>query len=221
MDVDDSLLTGREVTTAFTGIGLPNFDQATRMLQLQLSSRLTEMCSWNFRRRLKGVGIAPGDLITVTYLKEGLERQPFRVVQLAPGQNYQSVQVTAQWHDDDWYTTGGAGTAGGSRAGRRGGGVAEAAGGKRARFATGSSSSESRRADTPTAGGGFTVDADGGFRPAREAARLGREYSFAEFESGGERDGRNDRGRADAVLRGERAGWERGGKRIVLRGSWR
>ena len=39
---------------------------------------------------MKGIGIAPGDLITVTYLKEGLERQPFRVVKLAPGQNYQT-----------------------------------------------------------------------------------------------------------------------------------
>ncbi len=29
LDADDSLLTGREVTTAFQGIGLPNFDQAS------------------------------------------------------------------------------------------------------------------------------------------------------------------------------------------------
>ena len=70
---------------------------------------------------MKGIGIAPGDLITVTYLKEGLERQPFRVMRLAPGPNYQTVQVTAQWHDDAWYTTGGAATAGRRR--QRGGGV--------------------------------------------------------------------------------------------------
>jgi len=64
---------------------------------------------------VRGVGLAPGDLITVTYLKEGFERQPFRVVKLAPAKNYQTVSVTAQWHDDAWYTTGGANTLGGRR----------------------------------------------------------------------------------------------------------
>ena len=71
---------------------------------------------------MKGIGIAPGDLISVTYLKEGLTRQPFRVVKIAPGQNYQTVQITAQWHDDEWYTTGGANaTGGGIYATNRGG----------------------------------------------------------------------------------------------------
>ncbi len=43
-----------------------------------------------------------------------------RVVQLAPGRNFESVQVTAQWHDDEWYTTGDAGTLGGRRPGGAG-----------------------------------------------------------------------------------------------------
>lgn len=114
VDASDAVLTGRDVTAAFQGIGLPNFDQATRMLDLQLSKSIAGNVLVEFQTTVKGIGIAPGDLITVTYLKEGLERQPFRVVQLAPGQNYQTVQVTARWHDDNWYTTGGAGTAGGS-----------------------------------------------------------------------------------------------------------
>ena len=88
----------------------------------------------DFETTVKGIGIAPGDLITVTYIKEGLERQPFRVMKLAPGQNYQTVQVTAQWHDDAWYTTGAAGH-GDSAAERRGVGTAAAAGGERDRFA--------------------------------------------------------------------------------------
>jgi hypothetical protein len=67
------------------------------------------------------VTLAPGDLITVTYLKEGLQRQPFRVVRIAPGADYQSMLITAQWHDDDWYTSGGADAGGGRR--RPGSGV--------------------------------------------------------------------------------------------------
>jgi hypothetical protein len=35
------------------------------------------------------------------------------VVKIAPGQDYQTVQITAQWHEDDWYTTGGANASGG------------------------------------------------------------------------------------------------------------
>jgi len=54
------------------------------------------------------VGLSPGDLITVTYLKEGLERQPFRIVRMQPGTNFQTLKVTAQWHDDAWYTATGA-----------------------------------------------------------------------------------------------------------------
>jgi hypothetical protein len=113
VDIDDSLLTDRLVTAPFPGVGLPNFDQATRMLQLQLNKTIAGYTLVEFSTSVKGIGIAPGDLITVTYLKEGLERQPFRVVTIAPGQDYQTVQITAQWHDDDWYTTGGADSTGG------------------------------------------------------------------------------------------------------------
>ncbi len=113
VDIDDSLLTDRVVTAPFPGVGLPNFDQATRMLQLQLNKTIAGYTLVEFSTSVKGIGIAPGDLITVTYLKDGLERQPFRVVKLAPGQDYQTVQITAQWHDDDWYTTGGANASGG------------------------------------------------------------------------------------------------------------
>ncbi|HTB11506.1 MAG TPA: hypothetical protein VK752_08045, partial [Bryobacteraceae bacterium] len=113
VDIDDSLLTDRIVTAPFPGVGLPNFDQATRMLQLQLNKTIAGYTLVEFSTSVKGIGIAPGDLISVTYLKEGLSRQPFRVVKIAPGQDYQTVQITAQWHEDDWYTTGGANASGG------------------------------------------------------------------------------------------------------------
>ena len=108
VDVDDALLTDRQVTAASIALGLPNFDQATRVLQLQLNKTIDGYTLIDFETTMKGIGLSPGDLITVTYLKEGLERQPFRITQLSPGQNFQTLQVTAQWHDDAWYTTGGA-----------------------------------------------------------------------------------------------------------------
>lgn len=117
VDVDDALLTGREVTAAYQALGLPNFDQATRVLDLQLAKLIRGNTFVELETSVRGVGLSPGDLITVTYLKEGLERQLFRVVRLAPGLNFQTVQITAQWHDDAWYTTGGASVSGGRRRG--------------------------------------------------------------------------------------------------------
>ncbi len=117
VDVDDALLTQREVTATFPGLGLPNFDQATRMLDLQLAKSTAGSTLVEFETTVRGAGLVPGDLITVTYLKEGLQRQPFRVLRLAPGVNYQTVLITAQWHDDGWYTSGGASAAGGRRTG--------------------------------------------------------------------------------------------------------
>jgi hypothetical protein len=121
VDVDDSLLTGREVSATFAALGLPNFDQATRMLSLQLAKSIQGNAFVELETTVRGVTLAPGDLITVTYLKEGLQRQPFRVVRIAPGTDYQSMLITAQWHDDDWYTSGGADAGGGRR--RPGSGV--------------------------------------------------------------------------------------------------
>jgi Putative phage tail protein len=111
VDVDDALLTQRLVTAAYPALGIPNFDQATRILQLALNKSIGGYQFIDFETTVKGITISPGDLITVTYLKEGLERQPFRVVKMSPGWNYQTVQITAQWHDDSWYSsTGAAGT---------------------------------------------------------------------------------------------------------------
>ena len=113
VDFDDAQLTSRDVRAVFPAIGFPNFSQATRMLQLQLNKAIQGYTYVDFETTVRGVGLKPGDIITITYAKEGLTRQPFRVVKLVPGKNYETVTVTAQWHDDAWYTDVG-GAAGGS-----------------------------------------------------------------------------------------------------------
>ncbi len=111
VDSDDAVLTSREVAATYPALGVPNFDQAGRMLRLQLNKAIQGYTYVDLETTIRGVGLKPGDIITITYEKEGLERQPFRVVKLAPAKNYETVVVTAQWHDDAWY--GGAGGAGG------------------------------------------------------------------------------------------------------------
>jgi hypothetical protein len=171
-DQTDWLLTGRTVTAAFQGIGLPNFDQATRMLQLQLSKSIDGNVFVEFQTTVKGIGIAAGDVITVTYLKEGLERQPFRVVKLAPGQNYQTVEVTAQWHDDNWYTTGAAGTAGGSPAGGATVGLPRPLVGS-VLDSHGIEQFGITETDTPLSGGGFTATLTVAFDPPEKPVASG------------------------------------------------
>ena len=58
------------------------------------------------------MGLRPGDIITVTYSKEGFERQPFRITEISCDLNYRTATITAQIHDDAWYAAADAGVAG-------------------------------------------------------------------------------------------------------------
>ena len=49
-----------------------------------------------FGTSVRGFGLVPGDLIAITYEKEGLARQPFRIISVAPGLNYRTALITAQ-----------------------------------------------------------------------------------------------------------------------------
>ena len=117
VDIDDFLLTGQEVTTALTALGLPNFDQANRAAALQLYKSVNGNTYVQFETSVKGVGLRPGDIITLTYSREGFSRQPFRITKLSPGLNFITVVITAQIHDDAWYTAVNSGSASPGRQG--------------------------------------------------------------------------------------------------------
>jgi hypothetical protein len=104
VDVDDLVLTGQQVTTTLTVLGLPNFDQANRAAALQLYKSVQGNTYIQFETSVKGVGLKPGDIITLTYAREGFTRQPFRITKLSPGVNFITLVITAQIHDDAWYT---------------------------------------------------------------------------------------------------------------------
>ncbi len=102
-DTDDIALTGQEITTSLMALGIPNYDQAARILQYNLNRAIEGNTYIQFQTSVRALGIQPGDLITLTYLKEGYTRQPFRVTKIAPDINYRTVTITAQIHDDAWY----------------------------------------------------------------------------------------------------------------------
>ncbi len=104
VDPDDVASTGQEITSTTPVLGLPHYDQASRILQFYLSKSIYGNTMIEFQTSVKALGLNPGDIIAITYLKENLERQPFRIIKLQPGTNYRTATVTAQWHLDDWYS---------------------------------------------------------------------------------------------------------------------
>lgn len=103
VDADDVARSGQEISQTLAAVGVPNFDQAARILKLNLDRSVRGNTYVEFETSVKAFGIRPGDLITVTYLKEGMNRQVFRVLKLAPGTNHRISTITAQFHDDAWY----------------------------------------------------------------------------------------------------------------------
>lgn len=104
VDENDAQLTGQDISASLPVFGMPNFDQSVRIARLALRRSIRGNCFIDFATSVRGIGILPGDLITVTYAKEGLNRQPFRVIKVSPATNGGVVTISAQWHDDAWYT---------------------------------------------------------------------------------------------------------------------
>jgi Putative phage tail protein len=117
VDADDVARGGQEVAAPLAAIGIANYDQACRVVKLNLDKSVSGNVYIDFDTSVKCLGIRPGDLITVTYLKEGFVRQPFRVLKMALGQNHRVTRLTAQIHQDAWYadSNGQATSAGGGR----------------------------------------------------------------------------------------------------------
>ena len=88
VDIDDFLVTGQDVSTTLTALGLPNFDQANRAAALQLYKSVNGNTYVQFETSVKGMGLRPGDIITLTYAREGFSRQPFRITKLSPGSQF-------------------------------------------------------------------------------------------------------------------------------------
>ena len=103
VDPDDIALTGQTTSATLMALGLPQFDQASRILKFNLDKSVLGNTYIEFHTSIRTFGVSPGDIITVTYLKEGFERQPFRVLRISPATNYRTATITAQIHDDAWY----------------------------------------------------------------------------------------------------------------------
>lgn len=102
-DIDDVLATGQELSATAPALGLPHFDQAARVTRFHLLKSIEGNRYVEFETGPLALGLRPGDLITLTYAKEGLERAVFRIVKMTPGENFTTTRVVAQRHIDQWY----------------------------------------------------------------------------------------------------------------------
>lgn len=107
IDTEDVIAAGQEVAGSVHAIGVANLDQAMRVARRQLSRSVHGNTFVEFETSMRGLGIRPGDLVSLSYLKEGFDRQLFRVVKIAPSMNFRTVAITAQIHDEVWYSGGG------------------------------------------------------------------------------------------------------------------
>ncbi|MBV8817820.1 MAG: hypothetical protein JO022_05645 [Acidobacteriaceae bacterium] len=115
VDLDDSLRVSQQTAASVTALGVPNFDQATRITSLALSKSIQGNTYVDFDTSVRAVDLRPGDLIAISYTKEGWDRQPFRITRIAPGNNFRTASITAQLHSDDWYVAPGTSSANSGR----------------------------------------------------------------------------------------------------------
>ena len=172
VDVDDVARTGQEITGPFSALGIPNFSQAAWILKFNLDRSVQGNTYVEFESSVRVIGLQPGDIISLTYLKEGFNRQPLRVLKIAPGTNFRTAVMTAQIHQDAWYSdTNGAGGPGGRRQPDAGLGMPRPLIGKVV-DANGEIQFEIIEVARGEADGGATVDAQVGFTvPPTQTAR--------------------------------------------------
>lgn len=103
LDVDDVENLGQEISASHPALGTLNYAQAGRVLRLALDKSLRGNLYAEFDSSIQSFGVRPGDIVTLTHAKHGLDRATFRVQAVEPGINYQTVRFRAQVHNDSWY----------------------------------------------------------------------------------------------------------------------
>lgn len=94
----------QEVVLNSRAMGLSTYPQAARAVYAALKRSTEGNVQAEFETGLKGLGLRPGDLITITYPRYGLERTVFRILRILPEADLRSARILAQKHNDNWYS---------------------------------------------------------------------------------------------------------------------
>lgn len=103
--------TGQEVVEQLDADGVNTFDQAKRIARRRLARNLygnaradsggTEIYSWTDSFRT--VRCRVGHIVRLSSAHYGISNVLARIIQMRPSTNFETVQITAQRHNDDWY----------------------------------------------------------------------------------------------------------------------
>ena len=221
IDVDDVGITGQEITAPISVLGIPNYDQAARILKFNLDRGIRGNTYVQFSTSVKALGLRPGDLITLTYLKEGFDRQPFRVLKIAPDINYRMSAITAQIHDDAWYDDTNGQVPGNSGAQRQ---LGSEVGLPRPLIGTVTDANGNiqfgvTETATQAADGTPLIEAAVAFSVPNSVSANAPAVPLLSLAADNRRHRRHSQRRDDALLRGEHGCQRRGGKRPFIRGQ--
>ncbi len=103
-DIDEQNAIGQEISQTLLVDGIPSFDQASRVAKFHLDKSVRGNTFVEFETSVKALGQQVGQIIAVSYAREGWTNQLFRILRIAPQQSYRVVRITAQMHDDAWYS---------------------------------------------------------------------------------------------------------------------
>ena len=110
-DVEAVARAGKVITSTFTAIGFPNYDQANRTL----NTYMAEQFRGNFyggpggticvtiQSTVRVVHLNSGDLVAFTYQRYGWLMLPMRVKSLTPSADFETGTLELQFHSDTWY----------------------------------------------------------------------------------------------------------------------
>lgn len=104
VDVDELARSGQEVTAVHPALGVTSGMHAGAILRLALHKAQRGNQYLEFESSIQAVGLRPGDLISMSFTNWGLSRSLFRVLSIEPKQNFETVRITAQRHEDDWFS---------------------------------------------------------------------------------------------------------------------
>lgn len=119
VDIEDVQRVGQEVVLSMPVIGIHTFDHARRVLNNWLAEnyrgngRLDYLGSaigdtggtliFEFTTSVKGVHLVVGQIIDLTDPQFGFIQQLLRITKVKPSTNYETVTITAKFHNDNWY----------------------------------------------------------------------------------------------------------------------
>jgi hypothetical protein len=104
----------QELPLQFDALGVPNFDQASRIANIALAEvnrgnprgDAGGSLIFTFRTSMKAVHLASriGLICILSWAQLGLSQQPVRVISAKPSSDGKFWDITAHWHEDIWYT---------------------------------------------------------------------------------------------------------------------